>query len=225
MLNNSPNRNLLVVTGSLAITAITMSVCAYILPRFPGDLNLALFFQSLHSNALLSLMKWVSYVTAGWRSVLLVIAGSLIVRWLLGRREAIMMTAAGLCSLLASVFKIIIGRPRPSPDLVQVWVVDNSGSFPSGHAFYAMLFLGLAVYFLFTRMNSTSLKTTTMAILISVILLVGLSRVYLGAHWPSDVLGGYLYGAVFLGILIWFDMVAKKHLKVNAKQFKKHGLT
>jgi len=211
MLRNSPNRNLLIATGSLAVIAIAMSVCAHWLPRFPGDLNLTLLFQSIHSNTLLSFMKWVSYITAGWRSALLVIAGGLVVCWRLGKREAIMMIAAGLGSLLDSVLKIMVERPRPTPDLVQVWVVEQSSSFPSGHAFYAMIFLGLAVYFAFTYMHRSGLRTLLMVSLIILILLIGASRVYLGAHWPSDVLGGYLSGVVFLGIFIWLDRVSKRH--------------
>jgi len=187
-----------------------MSICAYWLPRFPGDMNLTLLFQSIHNDTLLSIMKWVSYITAGWRSALLVIAGSIIVWWRLGKREAIMMTVAGLGSLLDSVFKIMVERPRPTPDLVQVWVAEQSSSFPSGHAFYAMLFLGLAVYYAFAYMHRSDLRTLIMASLIILILLIGASRVYLGAHWLSDVIGGYISGAVFLGIFIWLDRVSKR---------------
>ena len=208
---NSPNRNLLIVTGSLALIAIAMSICAYWLPRFPGDMNLTLLFQSIHNDTLLSIMKWVSYITAGWRSALLVIAGSIIVWWRLGKREAIMMTAAGIGSLLDSLFKIMVERPRPTPDLVQVWVAEQSSSFPSGHAFYAMLFLGLAVYYAFAYMHRSDLRTLIMASLIILILLIGASRVYLGAHWLSDVIGGYISGAVFLGIFIWLDRVSERH--------------
>jgi undecaprenyl-diphosphatase len=46
--------------------------------------------------------------------------------------------------------------------------------------------------------------------LLVLIILVGASRVYLGAHWPSDVLGGYVVGAVFLGVFIWLDRVLSR---------------
>jgi hypothetical protein len=117
-LRNSPNYSLLIATGSLAALAIAMSICAHWLLRFPGDLNLTLLFQSIHSNILLSVMKWVSYVINGWHSGVLVIAGSIVIFWQLGKREAILTTAAGLSSLLGSVFKLLIGRPRPTTELV-----------------------------------------------------------------------------------------------------------
>lgn len=196
---------MLIVIGSLAVLAIAMSICAHRLPRFPGDLNLTLLFQSIHSGTFFLVMKWVSYIAAGWRSVLLVIAGSAVVLWRLGKREAILLIAAGLSSLLGFVFKIIVERPRPTIDLVQVLVVEQRNGFPSGHALFAAVFLGLMAYFTFTRLRRRSIRILTLSSLLMLILLIGASRVYLGAHWPSDVLGGYVVGVVFLGIFICFD--------------------
>ena len=88
---------------------------------------------------------------------------------------------------------------------MQVWEVNYDGSFPSGHAFFAMTLFGLLAYFAFTRMPRRFLRMLTFLSLLALILLIGASRVYLGAHWPSDVLAGYLFGAVFLWIFIYFD--------------------
>jgi len=188
-----------------------MSICAHWLPRFPGDLNLTLLFQSIHSNTLLSIMKWVSNFTANWRSVLLVIACSLIVLWRLGKHEAILIIGAGISSLLGFVIKMLVDRPRPTDDLVQVWVIIHEGSFPSGHSFFAVVLFGLMAYFAFTRLRRRGLRMLAFSSPLMLILLIGASRVYLGAHWPSDVLGGYAVGGVFLGIFIWLDMVTKPH--------------
>ena len=180
----------------------------------PGDLNLTLLFQSLHSNILLLVMKWVSYVTEGWRSALLVMVGSIVVWWRLGKQEAALTVAAGLSSLLSSAFKFAVDRPRPTPDLVQVWVVEHESGFPSGHAFYAMVFLGLVAYFAFIYLRRPGLRTLIVVSLLILIVLIGASRVYLGAHWPSDVLGGYVTGATFLGIFIWLDRVLSRRRSI-----------
>jgi len=209
-LRNSSDRNLLIVTGVLAVLAIAMSVCAHWLSRFPGDLRLTLLFQSLHSNVLLWVMKWVSYVTGGWRAALLVTVSGVVVWWRIGKSEAILTVAAGFSSLLDSVLKLVVGRPRPTPDLVQVWVVEHDNGFPSGHAFYAMVLLGLVAYFAFTYLRRPGLRLLIVVSLLVLIILVGASRVYLGAHWPSDVLGGYVVGAVFLGVFIWLDRVLSR---------------
>jgi membrane-associated phospholipid phosphatase len=223
---NNSNRNLIIVIGVLAAFTIAMSVCAHWLSRFPGDLNITLLFQSLHSNTLLLVMKWVSYMTESWRSTLLVIVGGILIWWRLGKLQAALTVAAGLISLLDSVLKLIVGRLRPRPDLVQVWVVERGNGFPSGHAFYAMLFLGLMAYFAFTYLRRPGLRMFIVVSLLMLILLIGASRVYLGAHWPSDVLGGYLIGAVFWGIFIWSDRVLKRPFQAtNARRVKKFPLS
>ena len=196
-------RNLLIVTGILALLAITLSFAAHWLSPFPGDLKVTLWFQSLHSNALFSIMQWVSYIAQGWQSALLVIVSAVIVWWRIGKLEAALTLAAGLSTLLDSALKLIVGRPRPPSVLVKVWVVVHNNGFPSGHAFYSMVFLGLMAYFAFTYMRKSGLRMLIFVSLIVLVILIGASRVYLGAHWPSDVLGGYLWGATFLGIFIW----------------------
>jgi membrane-associated phospholipid phosphatase len=213
-LHTNSDRNLLIVTGILAVLAIAMSLCAHWSSRFPGDLNLTLLFQSLHSDTLLSFMKGVSYITGGWRSALLVIAGGIVVGWRLGKLEAVLVIAAGLVSLLDSALKLVVGRPRPTPALVQVWVVEHDNGFPSGHAFYSMVFLGLMAYFAFTYLRKTGLWLFIVASLLVLIILVGASRVYLGAHWPSDVLGGYVVGAVFLGTFIWLNRMLRRRRSI-----------
>jgi undecaprenyl-diphosphatase len=206
---NSADRNLLVVTGVLSVLAIAMSIGAHWLSRFPGDLNLTLLFQLIHSNTLLFVMKAVSIIGSGWPSALLVIIGSIVVWWRLGKWDALLTIAAGLSSLLVSIIKFLVGRPRPTPDLVEVLVVEHNKSFPSGHALFSMVFLGLMAYFVFTYMHRQGFRMLIFVSLIIIIVLIGASRVYLGVHWSSDVLGGYLVGSVFLGIFIWLDRIFK----------------
>ena len=207
-------RRLLIVTGVLAIITIAMSFYAHSLPRFPGDLELTLRFQSVHSDLLLSGMKWVSYFAEGWRQALLVIIFGITVWWRLGKSKMVLTIAAETSNLLVYVMKFVVGRPRPTPDLIQVWEVKNNASFPSGHAFFAMVVLGLTAYFALTYVSRKSLRMVIVISLLVVIILIGASRVYLGAHWPSDVMGGYTAGAVFLGIFIWLDRVLSRRLSV-----------
>jgi undecaprenyl-diphosphatase len=155
-------------------------------------------------------MKWVSYVAEGWRSALLVIAGVIVLWWRLGKQEAVLTLAAGLSSLLDPVLKFVINRPRPTPDLVHILVVVSDRGFPSGHAFFSIVFLGLLAYFAFAHLSKLGLRMLIVVSLTVLIVLIGASRVYLGVHWPSDVLGGYIIGAVFLGILIWLDRILKR---------------
>ncbi len=211
-LRNNPDYYLLVATGSLVVIAIAMSICAHWLPRFPGDLNLTLLFQSIHSNTLLSVMEWVSNFTANWRSAVIVVALSLLFFWKYGKREAIMIIGAGISSLLGAVVKMLVDRPRPTADLVKVSEIIHEGSFPSGHSFFAMALFGLVAYLALTRIHRRCFRMLTFLTMLILILMVGASRVYLGAHWPSDVIGGYMFAGVVLTIFIYLDRLSSRHL-------------
>ena len=204
-LRNRSESKPLIVAGVLAILAIALSIYAHSLPYFPGDLSLTVFIQSLDGNALLSVMKWASFAFEGWRAYALVIVIGIVVWWKLGKLRAALAVSAGLSTTLNAALKIAVDRPRPAADLIQVHEVELSGSFPSGHAFFVTVVLGLAAYFAFTYIRNPALRTASVAIPIILIMLTGISRIYLGAHWPSDVLGGYLAGASVLGTLIWLD--------------------
>jgi undecaprenyl-diphosphatase len=156
-------------------------------------------------------MKWVSFIFEGWPSVIVVITIGILVWWRIGRLEAIMIPVGGLLTLVNIVLKLAINRPRPSGDLVRILSSEQDNSFPSGHALFAIVILGLLAYFTFINLRSRALRVVVLAGLIALILLIGTSRVYLGVHWPSDVVGGYLIGGVFLTALIWFHQTWKRH--------------
>jgi membrane-associated phospholipid phosphatase len=206
------SRHINVIIIVLALLALADSIWAHLAAQFPGDLSLVLSIQSFKSGLLLSLMEWISFIFSGWRGAALCIGLGLLVWWRVGLREAALFPAAGLLWFINEALKFLIGRPRPSSDLVEVLVIDTNNGFPSGHSFFALLILGLLAYILYINLKSLSLRILSLVIISLLILLVGLSRIYLGAHWPSDVLGGYLFGGLFLTLLIWLHQT--KLLKI-----------
>jgi undecaprenyl-diphosphatase len=188
----------------LTLLALSASIWARFAPQLPEDLRLVIFIQSYQSEPFRSVMEWFSNMFGGWRAASLVIGISLIVWWRAGIREAILFPAGALLWFINEALKFLIGRPRPSSDQVLVLVSDTNNGFPSGHSFFAILILGLLAYVLFIKLKHRSVKILSLTILVFGVLLVGLSRIYLGAHWPSDVIGGYLFGGLFLTFLIWF---------------------
>ncbi|MDX8432317.1 phosphatase PAP2 family protein [Mesorhizobium abyssinicae] len=139
----------------------------------------------------------------GSTSVLVLITAAVIVYLLLIRRPGsalLIFVAVAGGQVLSSLLKAGIDRPRP--ELVSHLVDETSLSFPSGHAMLSAvtyLTLGsLAARFLPDR--TTKIFVLCLAVLITV--LVGTSRVYLGVHWPSDVLGGWCAGFAW-AMLCW----------------------
>lgn len=202
-MRSSAHRNGLLLIGGLVSITLAVSIWALYAPRFPGDLKLTLLLQTIDNRAWHSVMEWSSILFGSWRAALLVVGSGVAVGWRLGKLEGAAVLAAGLLSLIDSPLKAAINRPRPTPDLVRVFVIEKENGFPSGHALFAILILGILAYFIATRMRNRSLRRLSVAGLLTLVASIGVSRVYLGAHWTSDVIGGYLVGGTILAMLIW----------------------
>ena len=190
------------ILAALLISLLLTSVFAHKYARFPGDLTLELHIQALDSSFVKQAMKVVSQIGGGQVATILLVAAAILF-WVKHRRkDSLLLIGAGLLSLLDRLLKILVDRPRPSPDLVSVIEINHSGSFPSGHATFAMAFFGALFYFSSIYVGRPILKRLIQIVSVAIILLTGISRIYLGAHWPSDVLGGYLLGCLILAILV-----------------------
>jgi membrane-associated phospholipid phosphatase len=207
----------LIIIVLLAIFSISASLFARWTPLFPGDLRLILFLQTFSNGTLRSIMAWASLLFGDWHAVLLVIPAGILVWWRIGNLEGLAVWGSGIISLVNELFKIAVNRPRPSPEQVQVIGTNQGTGYPSCHAFFAIIFLGFLAYLLFSRLGKRSLRILSLIFFIMVMLLVGTSRIYLGAHWPSDVLGGYLIGGLFLTLLIWSYEFLKGRLRIKKK--------
>ena len=99
---------------------------------------------------------------------------------------------------------MFIQRPRPAGNLVEVFEVLETYSFPSGHVMMYMILFGFVWYVAYTLLRRSWQRSLLLGLFGSFIALVGISRIYLGQHWASDVLGAYLLGSVILiGIIIF----------------------
>lgn len=87
---------------------------------------------------------------------------------------------------------------RQRPNFVAPLVHENSFSFPSGHSMGSMIIYGMLAYLLVVTLPNRLSRMVVIAGWITLVLAIGFSRVYLGAHWPSDVIGGYTVGSVWL---------------------------
>jgi undecaprenyl-diphosphatase len=183
----------LVVGGSLAL-----SVMAAQHSRLPGDLRLTEWLQGSPFPGV-GLSRAVRAVTT--TEVVLVtgfaIAAAL---WLLGRRRQAAALAAALVMLpLAQhAIKEMVDRARPSPELVDVRAGFSSPSFPAGHVMSPTLLYGFLLYLSLRPGLPPIGRAAVGAWSAAVLVLSAPANVYMGVHWPSDVLGGYAWGAALL---------------------------
>lgn len=112
---------------------------------------------------------------------------------------ALTATAAG-ATVLSIVFKEVLARPRP-PLLHAVAAADGYG-FPSAHAAAAAAVCGAAAWLCSVRMRSWWVRAGIWAAAVMLAALVGISRVYLGVHWATDVIGGWIFGILWLAVVV-----------------------
>ena len=187
---------------ALTVVAVALSVTSIAYDRFPGDLAIADGLQGFRPEIWAKTMVVISAI-GGALPMALLSLGFIALFWVRRCRAAcITVAAGGLATISIPFLKLLIDRPRPSGDLIDVQQTFSGLSFPSGHALTAMVLFGLLFYLaphIASRKRSVFLLRTVFA---SMILLMGLSRVYLGAHWPSDVLGGFVFGVLIVLLLV-----------------------
>ena len=124
--------------------------------------------------------------------------------------DAVLVAAAALGGVaLDEVMKLHFKRLRP--DLPWAFVHEHSFSFPSGHSVMAMVLYGVIVYKTQDKLQGKWAKAALMVGAFLMVVGIGVSRVYLGVHYPSDVVGGYFVGAVWIGAVIGSDLWLEGH--------------
>ncbi len=193
----------LLLAGGLAYAAHTFSM-------LPGDLAITRELQESSSPLIYWPLYAISYIGYPLQSAVVVTA---VVAVLLALRHwiaALFCVATLLADAFVAVLKVVVARQRPTSQLVHVVTPLNSQSFPSGHVVHYTVFYGFLICVLLVSFRPSWLRNGLIAICAALIVLVGISRVYLGEHWASDVLGGYLIGCLFLVPLVAIYMRVRR---------------
>lgn len=110
----------------------------------------------------------------------------------------------GIVTILNQLLKRILQRPRPE----EFRIINESGySFPSGHSMISMAFYGFLIYLIYKNVKNKYLKWSLITVLGILIISIGISRIYLGVHYTSDVVAGFLIAISYL--IIYISMVNK----------------
>lgn len=107
-------------------------------------------------------------------------------------------------TIINQALKFILQRPRPT----EYRIINESGySFPSGHSMISMAFYGFLIYLIYKNVNNKYLKLSLIVLLSILIVMIGISRIYLGVHYTSDVYAGFLISISYL--IIFINMTSK----------------
>jgi undecaprenyl-diphosphatase len=164
---------------------------------FPNELSLSLWVQGIDFAGVKPIMHFVPY------ALILVVVVALR-PWLPSRRRgAAFIALATFAAVLASwLIKLMVNRPRPDSGLICVMEGAFSTNFPSMHLAGATVICGF-IFYLAPRLVKTPMARYFLrALAVVIILAIGISRLYLGTHWLSDVVGG-----LFLGGLIFYPAI------------------
>ncbi len=151
----------------------------------------------LMSSNVTAIMIFVSYLGSAVTLITLTIGFFIILK---NKRDSKYISLnLVLVFLLNRILKLIIGRQRPT---VLRLVLEDGYSFPSGHSMVSMGFYGFLIYLIYINIKNKKVKYLSIAFLSFLILFIGISRIYLGVHYATDVIGGFIIALLYLIIFI-----------------------
>jgi membrane-associated phospholipid phosphatase len=203
-----------------------LALWVHIHPILPLDVWITREFQENPSPLLRTTMLAVSALGIPWVLWPLILIAAVLF-WIGGLHlEAVCLVAlSGVSALLNVALKLLVGRPRPTGNLIHVFVVASGKSFPSGHVMAYVAFWGLLFSFSLLLFSGRHWwRSLLIVVCVLLVMLIGPARIYLGDHWATDVLGSYLIGLALLGITLWVYLELKRRGVLEPKSANKSPL-
>ncbi|WP_196054556.1 phosphatase PAP2 family protein [Nocardia aurantiaca] len=195
------------LTGMLVALALAVAIvvitCAVVWCSGPAgpDSTWLQWFIDQRTSTWTTLAKAVS--TAGDTTSVAIysILGCVLLAWRKYWEQAVLIAvAAAGAGLLVFVGKLLIGRDRPP--VIDHLVTETNHSYPSGHALGSTVAVGILVAVVLPTLSRRVTRVLVISLAALFVVAVGLSRLYLGVHWPTDVLAGWLIGACWLTLCL-----------------------
>jgi undecaprenyl-diphosphatase len=205
LLERAPLVLLLTLVAGFLFAWLAESVMEQRTTRFDATVRSAV--HSMASPPLTRLMFDVTFMGSGGLILAALLAFALFrhFRWR-GAAIWLLITLAGATVLDLSL-KWAFHRPRPTPFYGPL---PSTYSFPSGHSLFSFCFYGVLAGLLSQRVRSRGLRVAIWVVAAVLIFAIGLSRIYLGVHYPSDVLGGFLTGTIWVTTMLAFDQMRQR---------------
>lgn len=209
----------MVFRGALVLLAAAFAWLTFLVkttPSFSIDLQITRAIQLINFPSFGLLMRLISW--PGFSPQETIIAGLIILMiYVFGLHwEAVMALVAAVFSAGSNLLiKDLVQRPRPLPSQVNVFSILNGYSFPSGHVMFYVAFFGFIWFLAFSLLKPSWKRSISLMLFGGLIVMIGVSRIYLGQHWASDVLGSYLLGSLMLVLIVQSYLWGKKRFFVH----------
>ncbi|MFT9486873.1 MAG: phosphatase PAP2 family protein [Tepidibacillus sp.] len=180
------------------------------------DLPIIIWVQSLENSYLTEVMKFFTWIGSTKIVIAIIIITSIILYVLLKHRIELVFFVIVIIgsTVLNNLLKVIFHRERPTIHRI---IEETGYSFPSGHSMAAFTLYAMISFLLWKHLRSRFGRGLMILFATVMILLIGISRIYLGVHFPSDVLGGYLASGVWFTLSV---MIYQWYLERRAKRNK-----
>ena len=188
------------LAGALLLSVL--AVFAAFFDRFPADERIAHAMQDIDVPAFGGFLDFVNALGHSWLAIVLVLALTVGFAWARAGSEAVLVFLTLVPRGANVLLKGWVERPRPSEELVEVSSSASGFSFPSGHTVATATLFGVLFFLIPVVVLWRPLRWTLQAGCLLMVLAAGPARVYVGVHWPSDVLGGYLLALLFLAPVV-----------------------
>lgn len=204
-MNDRRKRILTYVLILISVGFIALSVLVKIYPMSGIDIDFSRAVQKRQNAFLDQAMYMISFPGYMPEAPIMIVSTSLILLLFKYKKAALYVLFTMLAGLVSTIFKAAINRPRPGDDVVRVVLKTTQQSFPSGHVLFYVIFFGFLVVLMYQLENIPKfVRVTIITICLFFIFLIPLSRIYMGAHWFTDVSAGFLLGLLCLYVLSWF---------------------
>ena len=188
-------KKIILITSAVLFTIITYFI-------FNNQINhldtlVHSYILGIRNKNLTSILLTITNISSAYALIVLSILLLIIIK---EKKIPLLITLNLICSYALNAFaKVIFTRPRP----IGINLIEESGfSYPSGHSMVSMAYYGFIAYLIYKKQTNKLIKTIIIVSLLLTILLVGFSRIYLGVHYLSDVIGGFLLSIIYLTIYI-----------------------
>jgi len=188
-----------------AVAFAVLFALVWNVPYFTIDLTVTRAVQTISLAWFAVAMEIISFPGSPPQSFA-VVTLVVVVLFAIGLRwESVSSLIAGAGGSVAdTVAKAVVHRARPSADIVHVVQEVSGYSFPSGHVVFFTAFFGFLIFLAYTLLKERVVwRSVTLFVLGFFVATIGISRIYLGAHWFSDVLGAYLLGSLWLALSVY----------------------